>query len=188
MVSFELHPNVSGDAVQLAVEPLRYFSLAESLGGVESLVAHPASMTHASMSAAARATAGISDHLVRLGVGIEDPRDLCADLALGLDAALGRRVVGGAAELDGDEVWGDVFGHLRAGGARGPTGGLPRGQVAVVVSAQGDTTDRLVAALERAEQGDRGAAEAIVDALPAGTDGGPALLDELRELLLGVSF
>ena len=61
-------------------------------------------------------------------------------------------------------------------------------QVAVVVSAQGDTTDRLVAALERAEQGDRGAAEAIVDALPAGTDGGPALLDELRELLLGVSL
>ncbi len=53
---------------------LQYFSLAESLGGVESLVAHPATMTHAAMDAAARERAGISDTLLRLSVGIEDRR------------------------------------------------------------------------------------------------------------------
>ena len=68
-------------------ERVRVFSLAESLGGVESLVAHPATMTHASMDAAARATAGISDSLLRLSVGIESPRDLVADLERALDVA-----------------------------------------------------------------------------------------------------
>jgi len=84
MVSFELR-----DAADVGpfVERLQHFSLAESLGGVESLVAHPATMTHASMSAEARATAGISDSLLRLSVGIEDPRDLTADLGQALDVA-----------------------------------------------------------------------------------------------------
>ena len=62
------------------------------------------------------------------------------------------------------------------------------GQVAVVVSAQGDTTNRLEAALAHAERGDRAAANAIVDVLPAGVCGEAVLLDELRELLLGVSL
>ncbi|KLD69934.1 cystathionine gamma-synthase, partial [Xanthomonas hyacinthi DSM 19077] len=58
--------------------------LAESLGGVESLVAHPASMTHAAMTAEARANAGIGDGLLRLSVGIESSADLIADLQAGL--------------------------------------------------------------------------------------------------------
>ena len=61
------------------------FALAESLGGVESLVDHPAIMTHASVPAEERAALGISDRLIRLSVGIEDVTDLLADL----DAALG---------------------------------------------------------------------------------------------------
>ena len=66
------------------VDGLRYFTLAESLGGVESLVAHPASMTHAAMTAEARANAGISDGLLRLSVGIESTDDLLADLGAAL--------------------------------------------------------------------------------------------------------
>jgi cystathionine gamma-synthase len=85
MVSFELHGGI--DAVQRVVNSLRCFTLAESLGGVESLVAHPATMTHASMDEAARATAGIEDSLLRLSVGIEHADDLVADLAGALDAA-----------------------------------------------------------------------------------------------------
>ena len=67
------------------LEKLEVFTLAESLGGVESLVDHPAIMTHASVPPEARAKLGISDSLVRLSVGIEDAADLVADL----DAALG---------------------------------------------------------------------------------------------------
>ncbi len=67
------------------LERLEVFTLAESLGGVESLVDHPAIMTHASLPAEARAKLGISDSLVRLSVGIEDVDDLVADL----EAALG---------------------------------------------------------------------------------------------------
>jgi cystathionine gamma-synthase len=78
MVSFKLAGGVP--AVKTVVESLRYFTLAESLGGVESLVAHPATMTHSSMTAEARATAGISDSLLRLSVGIERAEDLVADL------------------------------------------------------------------------------------------------------------
>jgi cystathionine gamma-lyase len=66
------------------LERVELFSLAESLGGVESLIEHPAIMTHASIPAAARAKLGIDDGLVRLSVGIEDVKDLIADL----DAAL----------------------------------------------------------------------------------------------------
>jgi cystathionine gamma-lyase len=62
------------------LERVRLFSLAESLGGVESLIEHPAIMTHASVPAAARAALGIADGLVRLSVGIEDVGDLVADL------------------------------------------------------------------------------------------------------------
>jgi len=84
MLSFELDGGFA--AIEAFLDGLQCFSLAESLGGVESLVAHPATMTHASMSAEARRTAGISDALLRLSVGIEDGADLCADL----DAALAR--------------------------------------------------------------------------------------------------
>lgn len=72
-------------AVKQLVENLQLFSLAESLGGVESLIAHPASMTHAAMEPAARAAAGLGDGLLRLSVGIEDLADLQADLQRGLD-------------------------------------------------------------------------------------------------------
>ena len=85
MASFEIHGGVQ--AVERFTERLRHFTLAESLGGVESLVAHPATMTHASMTPEARATAGISESLVRLSIGIESADDLIADLRQALDAA-----------------------------------------------------------------------------------------------------
>jgi len=85
MLSFELKGGV--DNVKALLAHMHLFSLAESLGGVESLVAHPASMTHAAMDEAARARAGISATLVRLSVGIEEGNDLARDLAQGLDAA-----------------------------------------------------------------------------------------------------
>lgn len=84
MVAFELRDPA---AVPRLLDGLECFSLAESLGGVESLVAHPATMTHASMSAAARARAGIGDGLVRLSVGIEAVDDLVDDLVAGLARA-----------------------------------------------------------------------------------------------------
>lgn len=68
------------------VDSLRCFSLAESLGGVESLVSHPASMTHAAMSAEAQQAAGITAGMLRLSFGVEDPSDLVADLAAALDS------------------------------------------------------------------------------------------------------
>ena len=75
------------DAVREFVAGLECFSLAESLGGVESLVAHPATMTHAAMDPAARLKAGLADGLIRLSVGIEALEDLRADLAAGLERA-----------------------------------------------------------------------------------------------------
>ncbi len=75
------------DAVREFVKDLSCFSLAESLGGVESLVAHPATMTHAAMDPAARARAGLTDGLVRLSIGIEGLEDLRADLAAALARA-----------------------------------------------------------------------------------------------------
>jgi cystathionine gamma-synthase len=77
------------DAVKRFVEGMHYFSLAESLGGVESLVAHPGSMTHAAMAPEARAAAGLVDGLLRLSIGIEAVEDLQADLAAGLQRARG---------------------------------------------------------------------------------------------------
>jgi len=85
MLSFELVGGVA--AVRRFVPELQCFSLAESLGGVESLVAHPATMTHAAMSPEARRAAGIADGLLRLSVGIEHADDLVADLERGLRAA-----------------------------------------------------------------------------------------------------
>ncbi|UQY43983.1 cystathionine gamma-synthase [Erwinia sp. PK3-005] len=78
MLSFEL----DGDEQRLRrfLKALELFTLAESLGGVESLISHTATMTHAGMSAEARAAAGISDTLLRVSVGIEDHEDLIADL------------------------------------------------------------------------------------------------------------
>ena len=88
MVSFELEDGDAGEvAVRAFLDGLQCFTLAESLGGVESLVAHPATMTHAAMSPEARAAAGISDGLLRLSIGIEDARDLCADIAAALARA-----------------------------------------------------------------------------------------------------
>ena len=78
IVSFELTGGES--AVRAFVDGLRCFTLAESLGGVESLVAHPATMTHAAMSPEARAVAGIGGGLLRLSVGIESQIDLIADI------------------------------------------------------------------------------------------------------------
>jgi cystathionine gamma-synthase len=75
------------DAVREFVADLSCFSLAESLGGVESLVAHPATMTHAAMDPAARLKAGLSDGLIRLSIGIEALTDLREDLARALARA-----------------------------------------------------------------------------------------------------
>lgn len=77
MLSVELG---SRDAAERVINRLRVFTLAESLGGVESLVCHPATMTHASVPAARRAAIGIGDGLVRFSVGVEDVADLLGDL------------------------------------------------------------------------------------------------------------
>ena len=82
MLSFELKGGEK--AVRAFLEELTSFTLAESLGGVESLVAHPATMTHAAMSEEARNHAGIGPGLLRLSVGIEDLADLAADVTAGL--------------------------------------------------------------------------------------------------------
>lgn len=66
------------------VEQLKYFTLAQSLGGIESLISHPATMTHSGISAAAREAAGISDQLLRISVGLEDVDDLIGDLGQAL--------------------------------------------------------------------------------------------------------
>lgn len=86
MVSFDLAGGI--EAVKAFVESTQLFTLAQSLGGVESLSNHPATMTHASMDEAAQLKAGISQSLIRLSVGIEDIEDLRADLAQALNAAL----------------------------------------------------------------------------------------------------
>ena len=90
MVSFEVRGGTAG--VETFTSNLEYFTLAESLGGVESLVAHPATMTHASMDATARHHAGISDSLLRLSVGIESPDDLVRDVTRALDAVSAKHV------------------------------------------------------------------------------------------------
>lgn len=84
MVSFNFKSGKKEDAFRF-FERLKIFTLAESLGGVESLANHPASMTHASIPIEIRTEQGISDDLVRLSVGIEDADDLLADLEQALD-------------------------------------------------------------------------------------------------------
>lgn len=80
MISFELK-NDSVDEAKRVLSSTKLFSLAESLGGVESLINHPASMTHASIPREERVKNGLSDSLIRLSVGIEDADDLIEDLA-----------------------------------------------------------------------------------------------------------
>lgn len=82
IVTFELASGIPD--VKRFVAGLKYFSLAESLGGVESLIAHPATMTHSAMQEPARRAAGLTDGLLRLSVGIEALEDLRSDLAGGL--------------------------------------------------------------------------------------------------------
>lgn len=84
MISFTLKDNKKEVAFTL-MENLHFFSLAESLGGVESLCGHPASMTHASIPKAEREKVGLSDSLIRLSVGIEDAEDLKTDISQALD-------------------------------------------------------------------------------------------------------
>ena len=84
MLGFELKGGLP--AVRAFVEAVQVFTLADSLGGVESLIAHPATMTHTSMTPEARHQAGIGDGLLRLSVGLEDEADLIDGLAAGLAA------------------------------------------------------------------------------------------------------
>jgi cystathionine beta-lyase len=84
VVSFSLNDNTQKAAIAL-IKKLKIFTLAESLGGVESLVGHPASMSHASIPKAEREKAGISNALIRLSVGIEDKEDLILDLKSALE-------------------------------------------------------------------------------------------------------
>lgn len=93
MIAFELTRSGSADGPVVAafLAGLRHFTLAESLGGVESLICHPATMTHAAMDEAARARAGISDRLLRLSVGIEAADDLVDDLGQALERAAAAR-------------------------------------------------------------------------------------------------
>lgn len=79
MISFTLKGNVLQDALTL-VKKVTIFALAESLGGVESLIGHPATMTHASIPKEVREKSGVVDSLIRLSVGVEDADDLIADL------------------------------------------------------------------------------------------------------------
>ena len=79
MISFTIKGASLDDTFKIASK-VKVFSLAESLGGVESLVNHPATMTHASIPKADRENAGVVDSLLRLSVGIEDIEDLLADL------------------------------------------------------------------------------------------------------------
>ncbi len=84
MLSFTLKDD-SVDKAKLLMEQVRLFTLAESLGGVESLINHPASMTHASVPREQRIKNGLSDSLIRLSVGIEDVEDLIDDLTSALE-------------------------------------------------------------------------------------------------------
>ncbi|TET21500.1 MAG: cystathionine gamma-synthase, partial [Candidatus Cloacimonadota bacterium] len=78
MISFEIDGDI--EIAKKFVTLTRYFSLAESLGGVESLIEHPASMTHASIQEEERLKSGLTDNLIRISVGIENVQDLMQDL------------------------------------------------------------------------------------------------------------
>src|SRR5690606_24310473 len=85
MISFSLKDNTV-EAANTILKNTRLFALAESLGGVESLIGHPASMTHGSIPREERIKNGLEDSLIRLSVGIEDADDLIEDLTQALDA------------------------------------------------------------------------------------------------------
>ncbi len=84
MLSFQL--NGGFNQCKKFLTSLRVFTIAESLGGVESLIEHPASMTHASVPKERRLKLGIADNLIRVSVGIEDVEDLVQDLDRGFKA------------------------------------------------------------------------------------------------------
>lgn len=88
MVSFDLKEDTL-EAATRVMQNTRYFTLAESLGGVESLIGHPATMTHASIPREQRLSVGLTDSLIRISVGVEDAEDLVEDLELALAAAVG---------------------------------------------------------------------------------------------------
>ena len=83
MVSFEVAGSLP--EVNQILRSVQVFALAESLGGVESLIDHPVSMTHASMDPMLRREAGITENLIRLSVGLENIEDILADLGTALD-------------------------------------------------------------------------------------------------------
>ncbi len=83
MIAFEVEGGL--EAATRVVRATRLFTLAESLGGVESLIELPAAMTHASIPAEVRRARGVADGLIRISVGIEDADDLVADLDQALD-------------------------------------------------------------------------------------------------------
>lgn len=91
MVSFDLEQD-NFEAAKKVLSNTKYFTLAESLGGVESLIGHPASMTHASIPLAERLEVGLTDSLIRLSVGIEDVDDLIEDLDKALKKLVGKKV------------------------------------------------------------------------------------------------
>jgi cystathionine beta-lyase/cystathionine gamma-synthase len=88
MISFDLKED-SVEAAMMVMKNTRYFTLAESLGGVESLIGHPAGMTHGSIPREQRLSVGLTDSLIRLSVGVEDVADLVKDLEMALAAAVG---------------------------------------------------------------------------------------------------
>jgi cystathionine beta-lyase/cystathionine gamma-synthase len=100
MVSFELDGTV--EEVVSFVSTRKYFTLGESLGGVKSLLCHPATMTHASIPAEARAELGLLDTLVRLSPGCENAKDLVADLLQGLQQLSEERASGKAEAVGAD--------------------------------------------------------------------------------------
>ena len=83
MISFRL--NTDNDGVKRFVRSLKYISLAESLGGVESLIEIPSLMTHSGIPRETRERNGITDDLIRLSVGIEDAEDLIEDISIALE-------------------------------------------------------------------------------------------------------
>ena len=83
MITFDLGER---EAARRLLDTVRLCSLAESLGGIETLISHPATMTHAGYTQAERDALGISDGLVRISVGCEDAEDILADLQRALDA------------------------------------------------------------------------------------------------------
>ena len=98
MVSFSIKGTIENTAKFLT--SVEQFSLAESLGGVESLICHPATMTHAGMAPEARIKAGVNDTLIRISVGIEDVADLIADLEIAFEKTVNKNTAAGGEKAD----------------------------------------------------------------------------------------